>query len=129
MFSVHGLRKTIVSDRYPRFTAAFFKELFSILGSQLKMSTANHPQTDGMTERMNRVVEDTLRTYVNHKQTDYRIHFYLFVNLPLMILSSFLQVNPLSFSTTASTLLLPPLSSTCTLRQTFHRRKDHLMNG
>ena len=127
VFSVHGLSKTIVSDRDPRFTAAFFKELFSILGSQLKMSTANHPQTDGMTERMNRVVEDTLRTYVNHKQTG--IHFYLFVNLPLMILSSFLQVNPLSFSTTASTLLLPPLSSTCKLRQTFHRRKDHLMNG
>ena len=59
----------IVSDRDPRFTAAFFKELFSILGSQLKMSTANHPQTDGMTERMNRVVEDTLRSYVNNKQT------------------------------------------------------------
>ena len=71
VFSVHRLSKTIVSDRDPRFTAAFFKEVFSILGSQLKMSTANHPQTDGMTERMNRVVEDTLRTYVNHKQTDW----------------------------------------------------------
>ena len=35
------------------------------------MSTANHPQTDGQTERMNRVVEDTLRAFVNHKQTDW----------------------------------------------------------
>ena len=43
VFSLPGLSKTIVSDSDLRFTAAFFKELFSILGSQLKMSTANHP--------------------------------------------------------------------------------------
>ena len=40
----------------------------SLLGSHLKMSTANHPETDGQTERMNRIVEDTLRTFVNHRQ-------------------------------------------------------------
>ena len=43
VFSQHGLSKTIVSDRDPRFTATFFKELFSILGTKLQMSSANHP--------------------------------------------------------------------------------------
>ena len=60
VFSQHGLSKTIVSDRDPHFTATFFKELFSILGTnKLQMSSANHPQTDGQTERMNRVIEET----------------------------------------------------------------------
>ena len=71
VFAYHGLSKSIVSDRDPRFTTAFFKEVFSLLGVKLNMSTANHPQTDGMTERVNRIVEDTLRPFVNHCQTDW----------------------------------------------------------
>ena len=47
------------------------KEVFSLLGVKLNMSTANHPQTDGMTERVNRIVEDTLRSFVNHRQTNW----------------------------------------------------------
>ena len=35
------------------------------------MSTAHHPQTDGQTERMNRVVEDVLRIFVNHRQDNW----------------------------------------------------------
>ena len=35
------------------------------------LGTANHPQTDGMTERVNRIVEDTLRSFVNHCQTNW----------------------------------------------------------
>ena len=60
VFTLHGLSKSIVSDRDPRFTSAFFKEVFGILGVKLRMSTANHPQTDGQTERMHWVVEYTL---------------------------------------------------------------------
>ena len=71
VFMLHGLSKSIVSDREPRFTSAFFKEVFSILGVKLQMSTANQPQTDGQTERMNRVVEDTLRAFINHHQTNW----------------------------------------------------------
>ena len=71
VFRLHGLSTTIVCDRDPRFTAAFFKEVFGKLGTQLCLSTANHPQPDGQTERMNRVVEDILRAFVNYKQDNW----------------------------------------------------------
>ena len=64
IFPHHGLGKSIVSDRDPKFTSAFFQEVFTILGTQLCPSTANHPQTDGRAERIYRVVGDTLRTFV-----------------------------------------------------------------
>ena len=69
VFTSHSLSKTIVLDRDPQFTSTFF--MFSVLGVKLQFSTANHPQTDGMTERINRVVEDCLRTFVNHKQSNW----------------------------------------------------------
>ena len=52
----------IASDRDPRFTGKFWKSIFQVLGTRLDMSTADHPQTDGQTERVNRVVEDILRS-------------------------------------------------------------------
>ncbi|GMF60225.1 unnamed protein product [Phytophthora fragariaefolia] len=55
----------IVSDRDPRFTARFWQEVFTLLGTQLSMSTADHPQTDGQTERVNRVLVDALKSYAH----------------------------------------------------------------
>ena len=71
VFRLHGLSRSIVCDRDPRFTAEFFKEVFSRLGSKLKFSTANHPQTDGQSERANRVVGDIWRSFVNHRQNNW----------------------------------------------------------
>ncbi|KAF1320249.1 reverse transcriptase, partial [Globisporangium splendens] len=65
VFRLHGMPTEIVSDRDPRFTAAFWQELFRLLGTQLKISTADHPQTDGQTERVNRTLEDILRSYAH----------------------------------------------------------------
>ena len=62
VFRQHGLPDTIVSDRDPRFTGKFWKSVFAVLGTKLDMSTTDHPQTDGQTERANRVVEDILRS-------------------------------------------------------------------
>jgi len=62
VFKAHGLPETIVSDRDPRFVARFWSELFRRLGTRLTMSTSDHPQTDGQTERVNRVLEDILRS-------------------------------------------------------------------
>jgi hypothetical protein len=62
VFRQHGLPVSIFSDRDPRFTGKFWDTVFKVLGTKLDMSTADHPQTDGQTERVNRVVEDILRS-------------------------------------------------------------------
>ncbi|KAI9908355.1 hypothetical protein PsorP6_004560 [Peronosclerospora sorghi] len=62
VFRQHGLPDSVVSDRDSRFTEQFWGALFKVLGTKLLMSTADHPQKDGQTERVNRVVEDILRS-------------------------------------------------------------------
>jgi hypothetical protein len=71
VFRLHGMPETIISDRDPRFTSAFWKSLFQLVGTQLAMSTAFHPQTDGQTERANRTIEDVLRCYADEHQTNW----------------------------------------------------------
>ncbi|KAG2897812.1 hypothetical protein PC115_g17052 [Phytophthora cactorum] len=68
VFKYHGMPLDIVSDRDPRFTARFWQEVFTLLGTQLSMSTADHPQTDGQTERENRVLGDLLTSYAHSFQ-------------------------------------------------------------
>ncbi|MBW0542319.1 hypothetical protein O181_082034 [Austropuccinia psidii MF-1] len=46
------LFKNIISDRDPKFTSALWTNLNKILGKKLSLSTAYHPQTDGLAERM-----------------------------------------------------------------------------
>jgi hypothetical protein len=61
---LHGIPKTIVSDRGSQFTAHFWEHLHKGLGTSLIRSTAYHPQTDGQTERVNTVLKDMLRACV-----------------------------------------------------------------
>jgi hypothetical protein len=64
---LHGIPKTIVSDRDPKFTSNFWKGLFKGFRTNLNFSATYHPESDGQTERVNRVIEDILRMYVMEK--------------------------------------------------------------
>ena len=48
--------------------AEMMRELNNLLGIQMKLSTAYHPQTDGQTERVNQELEQYLRVFINHRQ-------------------------------------------------------------
>ncbi|GKC58099.1 putative reverse transcriptase domain-containing protein [Tanacetum coccineum] len=64
IFSRHGVPVSIISDRDSKFTSHFWKSLNEALGTQLDMSTAYHPQTDGQSERTIQTLEDMLRACV-----------------------------------------------------------------
>jgi hypothetical protein len=61
ILSLHGVPKTIVSDRGPQFVAKFWEALHKSLGTKLLHSSAYHPQTSEQTERVNQIFEDMLR--------------------------------------------------------------------
>ncbi|MBW0532657.1 hypothetical protein O181_072372 [Austropuccinia psidii MF-1] len=56
-------KSIIISDRDPKFTLKFWTNLYEILGTKLAFSTAYHPQTDGLAERMIQTMEDILRRF------------------------------------------------------------------
>ena len=62
---LHGLPRELVSDRDPRFTAYFWQYVFRSLGTRLKMSTSDYPETNGQTESINGVLEKILREYIH----------------------------------------------------------------
>ncbi|MCO5555871.1 hypothetical protein L7F22_009416 [Adiantum nelumboides] len=70
VFRLHGMPSSIVSDRDVRFTGHFWTQIFLKLNVKLNMSSGDHPQTDGQTERVNQILEDMLRAYVSDRQTD-----------------------------------------------------------
>ena len=61
---LHGVPVVIVSDRDPSFMAHFWKSFQLVMGTQLMMSTAFHPQTNGQSERTIQTLEDMLRACV-----------------------------------------------------------------
>ena len=71
VFRLHGVPRELISDRDPRFTSLFWKEVCRALGVKQGMSTSHHPQTDGQTERANRTLEEMLRHYVSANQDDW----------------------------------------------------------
>ena len=65
VFKLHGLPKTIVSDRDSRFMGGFWQELLLLVGTELTPSTSYHPQTDEQTKIVNKWLEGYLRNYVS----------------------------------------------------------------
>ena len=61
---LHGVPVSIISDRGTQFTSRFWRAIQRDLGTQVALSTAFHPQTDGQSERTIQVLQDMLRACV-----------------------------------------------------------------
>nr|GEW87952.1 putative reverse transcriptase domain-containing protein [Tanacetum cinerariifolium] len=60
----HGMPVSVISDRDSLFTSRIWVSLQKDLGTQLDLSTAYHPETDGQSERTIQTLEDMLRTSI-----------------------------------------------------------------
>nr|GFB89229.1 putative reverse transcriptase domain, ribonuclease H-like domain, aspartic peptidase domain protein [Tanacetum cinerariifolium] len=61
IISRHGVPISIILDRDSHFTSRFWQSLQNALGTQLDMSTAYHPKTDGQSKRTIQTFKDMLR--------------------------------------------------------------------
>jgi hypothetical protein len=68
---LHGVPKTIISDRGAQFIARFWEQLQLSLDTKLIRSSAYHPQTDGQTEQVNQILDDMLRACIIHYGTSW----------------------------------------------------------
>ena len=71
MWKLHGFPESIISDREPQFVVELIKELNEMLEIKTKLSIAFHLQTDRQMERINQELEQYLRIYINHRQSNW----------------------------------------------------------
>ena len=72
IFRLHGLPTEILSDRGTQFTSKFWTAICKSLNITMKLASPFHHQTNGLTERVNSVVEQYLRCFSNFKGTDWK---------------------------------------------------------
>jgi len=71
IFKLHGFPDSIISDRGSQFTSEFWNRLCKLLDITHSLSTSNHPETDGQTERVNGILEQYLRCFINKRQNNW----------------------------------------------------------
>ena len=118
-----GIPTKVITDRDPRFTSHFAKALCTQLGVRQNISTAYHPQTDGLSERKNQWVEQFLRLLTMNDQGQWAQW------LPIATAVHNRAVNSSTGTTPIETILgyKPPLdyrSSPATLNPTADLRKE-----
>ena len=70
----HGSPRTLLSDRGSNFLAAIVKEVCTLINTHRQHTTAYHPQTDGLVERFNATLTESLSMYVSSNQKDWDRH-------------------------------------------------------
>jgi transposase InsO family protein len=68
IYALHGAPDTIISDRGTQFISEFWKKLSARFSIISKHSSAYHPETNGQPERINVILEQYLRAYMNFRQ-------------------------------------------------------------
>ena len=71
VFPTHGLPRSIVSDRDPKFVSEFYQGIAQHLGVRLRLTSAHNPQGDGQSERLVGIVTTMLRIYINYDQNNW----------------------------------------------------------
>jgi transposase InsO family protein len=78
VFRNQGMPRILLSDNGPQFVSNFWKEFFSLLQTDIRLTSSYHPQSNGQTERFNRTLIEALRSFVNarHDNWDtFLVHF------------------------------------------------------
>jgi hypothetical protein len=71
VYWLHGIPKSIISDRDTLFNSTFWRHLHELVGVKLHMSSAYHPESDGATEWANRTITQMLRQCVDRDQRNW----------------------------------------------------------
>nr|GEY57887.1 RNA-directed DNA polymerase [Tanacetum cinerariifolium] len=74
IMKLHGVPKTLTSDRDAKFVSHFWRTLWTRLGSKLQFSSSHHPQTDGQTEVVNRKVGRFSKEGANQSEQIKELH-------------------------------------------------------
>ena len=68
-----GIHKVIISNRDPKFTSEFWRNLYDMLGTKLAFYNSYQPKTDGLAERIMQTLEDMLRGFCTFG-LEFKIH-------------------------------------------------------
>lgn len=71
VFRFHGMSRQFISDKDKLFTSKFWQEFFTALGTKVTLGTAYHSSTSHLVERLNRVVQESMRHYVDRGGGDW----------------------------------------------------------
>jgi hypothetical protein len=104
-----GLPTKIISDRDPHFTSHFGKELAKTLAIGQNLSTAFHPQTDGLSERKNQWIEQYLRAVTGGQPEDWNKWLSIATAVHNNWVNSTIRMSPNQALIGCETRLLPNL--------------------